>query len=50
MDEAEARRRIAAQPPQSEKIAQANVLIDNSGSLAETQQQVQAAWQRISTS
>jgi dephospho-CoA kinase len=50
MDEAEARRRIAAQTPPSEKIAQANVLIDNSGSLAETQQQVQAAWQRISTS
>ncbi len=46
MEESEARRRITAQPAQSEKIAQADVLIDNSGSLVETQQQVRAAWQR----
>ncbi len=46
MEESEARRRITAQPAQSEKIAQADVLIDNSGSLVEIQQQVRAAWQR----
>lgn len=47
MDEAEARRRIEAQPPQSVKIAQADVVIDNSGSLEQTRQQVLAAWQQI---
>jgi dephospho-CoA kinase len=47
-DEAEARRRIAAQPPQSEKVARADVVIDNSGSLEATQVQVDAAWhQRV---
>lgn len=40
----DARQRIAAQPPQSEKVAVASVVIDNSGSLAETEQQVAAAW------
>ena len=40
MSEAEARQRIEAQPPQSEKIRRATVVIDNSGSLEETQQQV----------
>lgn len=44
MSEEEARRRIAAQPPQAEKIAQADVVIDNSGSLQATQHQVDAAW------
>lgn len=47
MSEAEARRRIAAQPPQSEKIALADVVIDNSGSVEETRAQVEAAWQAI---
>lgn len=40
----DARQRIAAQPPQREKVAVADVVIDNSGSLAETEQQVAAAW------
>jgi dephospho-CoA kinase len=44
MSEAEARTRIAAQPPQAEKVAQADVVIDNSGTLAETRRQVEAAW------
>ena len=47
MSEAEARQRIAAQPPQSEKVARANVVIDNSGSLVETRQQVTAAYREI---
>ncbi len=47
LSEAEARARIAAQPPQREKVAQASVVIDNSGSLAATREQVQAAWRAI---
>jgi dephospho-CoA kinase len=47
MSEAEARTRIAAQPPQSEKVAQADVVIDNSGSIAQTRRQVEAAWRAI---
>lgn len=45
--EAEAQQRIAAQPPQAEKIARANVVIDNSGTLEETRSQVDEAWQRV---
>jgi dephospho-CoA kinase len=47
MSEAEARQRITAQPPQAEKIARADVVIDNSGSLASTRRQVAQAWARI---
>lgn len=47
MSEAEARQRIESQPPQSEKIKQATVVIDNSGSLEETRQQVIAAFRVI---
>jgi dephospho-CoA kinase len=47
VDRAEAERRIDAQPPQEEKVAKADVVIDNSGSLAETRRQVLAAWQRL---
>jgi dephospho-CoA kinase len=43
----EARGRIAAQPPQATKIAQADVVIDNSGPLEETRRQVEAAWRAI---
>lgn len=45
--EAEARQRIAAQPPQAEKIARADVVIDNSGTLEATRAQVDAAWARL---
>lgn len=38
--------RIRAQAPQREKVAQADVVIDNGGSLGVTQHQVDAAWQR----
>lgn len=44
--EAEARQRIAAQSPQAEKVARADVVIDNSGTLAATYAQVDAAWRR----
>ena len=47
MSEAEARQRIDAQPPQSEKIRRATVVIDNSGTLPETRQQVEAAFRAI---
>ncbi len=44
---AEAEQRVRAQPPQKDKIARADVLIDNSRSLAQTRAQVQAAWERL---
>jgi dephospho-CoA kinase len=44
--EEEARVRIRAQPPQEEKIRQADVVIDNSGDLEATRRQVEAAWRR----
>ena len=47
MREDEARARIAAQPPQADKVAQADVVIDNSGPLEETRQQVAAAWRAM---
>lgn len=47
MSEAEARMRIAAQPPQESRVAQADVVIDNSGALDATRAQVDAAWARI---
>lgn len=43
----EALLRIQAQPPQAEKVAQADVVIDNGGSLKETEPQVEKAWQKI---
>ena len=47
LNEADARQRIDAQPPQSEKLKYATVVIDNSGSLSETQPQVRAAFEAI---
>lgn len=44
LDEAEARRRIAAQVPLEEKRRLADVVIDNRGDLAATRAQVAAAW------
>ncbi len=44
---ADAERRVAAQPPLGPKIARADVVIDNSGTLDATQVQVAAAWQRL---
>ncbi len=47
LSQAEAELRIDAQPPQADKVRRADVVIDNSGTLAETRQQVEAAWQRL---
>jgi dephospho-CoA kinase len=47
MREDEARARIAAQPPQAAKVAQADLVIDNSGSLEATRRQVEVAWQAL---
>jgi dephospho-CoA kinase len=47
LSEVEARQRISAQPPQSEKLKYAQVVIDNSGELSETQQHVRAALEAI---
>ena len=44
---AEAELRIMAQPPQGEKIALADVVIDNSGDLEQTRAQVLREWGRI---
>ncbi|HEY57542.1 MAG TPA: dephospho-CoA kinase [Anaerolineae bacterium] len=47
MSEREARRRIAAQPPQQAKVAAADVVIHNDGSFEDTWKQVVAAWRRV---
>lgn len=47
MSEIAARQRIDVQPPQSEKIQRATVVLDNSGTLHETRQQVEAAFRGI---
>lgn len=49
MSAAAARTRIEAQPPQSEKIKWASVVIDNSGSIGDTRRQVEAAFQAIAS-
>ena len=47
MREADARQRIAAQPPQHAKAAVADIVIDNSGAFDATAQQVAAAWTQL---
>lgn len=47
VDRAEAERRIDAQPPQSEKVARADFVIENDGDLSDTRRQVLAAWERL---
>ncbi len=47
LTEDEASTRIDAQPPAADKIARADIIIDNSGSIEATRAQVVAAWQRI---
>lgn len=46
LSEAEARQRMAAQPPQEQKMALANVIIHNAGNFEDTWKQVVAAWRR----
>jgi dephospho-CoA kinase len=45
----EVSRRMAAQLPDEEKIKVADHVIDNSGSLEATRQQVQAVWNQLRT-
>lgn len=45
--EDQARARIMAQPPQAEKIFRADVVIDNSGTLEQTWEQVRQQWQKV---
>ncbi|MBC7223005.1 MAG: dephospho-CoA kinase [Anaerolineae bacterium] len=47
MTEEEARRRLAAQPPQEHKEARADWVVDNSGSLEDTRRQLEEAWERV---
>ena len=47
LSETDARQRIAAQPPQEEKMAAANIVIKNDETYEETWQQIVSAWQRI---
>jgi dephospho-CoA kinase len=47
MSETDARQRIAAQPPQEQKMAAANIVIKNDESYEETWQQIVLAWQQI---
>lgn len=48
--EDQARIRVAAQPPQAEKIFHADVVIDNSGTLEKTWEQVRQHWQKVAAS
>jgi dephospho-CoA kinase len=47
MSEAEAQKRIAAQPDPATRLAHAAVIIDNGGTQADTRTQVDAAWQAV---
>ncbi len=47
MDEAHARRRMAAQVPRADRLAAADVVIDNSGPLEALEPQVAALWGRL---
>jgi dephospho-CoA kinase len=49
MTEADARSRIAAQPPQADKVAVADVVIDNSGMPMAAEQQVARAYEHVRT-
>ncbi len=47
LTEEEARQRFAAQLPQEEKAAKADYVIDNSGALDQTREQVRQVWEAI---
>jgi dephospho-CoA kinase len=47
LDERDARARVAAQLPLEDKIAAADYVIDNSGSLEHTGDQVRVVWDRV---
>jgi dephospho-CoA kinase len=47
MSQATAEQRVRAQPSQESKVARADVVIDTSGTLAQTREQVKAAWEQV---
>jgi dephospho-CoA kinase len=47
LSRAEAEQRVRVQPPQEVKLARADVVIDTSGTIAQTRERVQAAWERL---
>ncbi len=47
MDIAQAKQRMATQSPQAEKTALADTVIDNSGSIQQTWEQVKVAWKKL---
>ncbi|NLG28110.1 MAG: dephospho-CoA kinase [Chloroflexi bacterium] len=47
LDQAQARARIAAQPPQADKVRLADTVIDNSGTLEDAWRQVLHAWNSL---
>lgn len=47
LSRAEAERRVAAQPPIGPKLARADLVIDNSGSIAYTHAQVRRSWNAL---
>lgn len=47
MSPAEARQRLRAQNPQADKLARADLVIHNDGSLEELQEQVRVAWRAL---
>ena len=47
LNEADARARVAAQNSQADKIARADVVIDTSGPLDQTEMQIRTAWNRL---
>lgn len=47
MSEDEARQRITAQNPQTDKLTKADVVIRNDGNVEDTWRQVQAAWNKV---
>lgn len=49
LDAADVARRMEVQAGRAERLAAAEVVIDNSGDLASTQQQVDALWARVSS-
>lgn len=49
LSEGEAAQRVDAQNPEDEKVRRADVVLHNDGSIADLQQQVEAAWRRLPT-
>jgi dephospho-CoA kinase len=47
LDQETARQRIEAQPPQNEKVAQADVVIETDGLMQDTESQFELAWSRL---